>query len=60
MQPAVVAVGVDDADGLQIGVDDGRAHEGHAALFQVGGDRVGEGRRGRAEFPDRAAAGPAP
>ena len=53
-------MGVDDADGLKVGVEDGGADEGHAALFQVGGDGVGEGRGGRAKFPDRSAAGPAP
>ena len=42
MQPAVVAVGIDDADGLQIGVDDGGANEGHAPLFQVLGNGVGQ------------------
>ena len=42
MQPAVVAVGVDDADGLQIGVDDGGAHECHTPLFQALGNGVGQ------------------
>ena len=42
MQPAVVTVGVDDADGLQIGVDDGGAHECHTPLFQVLGNGIGQ------------------
>ena len=62
MQPAVVAVGVDDADGLQIGVDDGGAHEGHAPLFQVLGNGVGQraGGNGGVIFVDDFPACPAP
>ena len=53
-------VGVDDADGLKVGVDDGGSNEGHAALFQVGGNRVGEGRGSRAKFPENLTVGPVP
>ena len=62
MQPAVVAVGIDDADGLQIGVDDGGANEGHAPLFQVLGNGVGQraGGNGGVIFVDDLAVCPAP
>ena len=62
MQPAVVAVGIDDADGLQIGVDDGGANEGHAPLFQVLGNGVGQraGGNGGVIFVDDFAVCPAP
>ena len=62
MQPAVVAVGVDDADGLQIGVDDGGAHECHTPLFQALGNGVGQraGGNGGVLFADNFPACPAP
>lgn len=62
MQPAVVAVGVDDADGLQIGVDDGGTREGHTLLFQVLGNGVGQraGGNGGVIFVDNFPACPAP
>lgn len=53
---------IDDADGLEVGIDDGGADEGHAAAFQVGGDGVGQGRGGTqgAGFPHHPAAGERP
>ena len=62
MQPAVVTVGVDDADGLQIGGDDGGAHECHTPLFQVLGNGIGQraGGNGGVIFVDNFPACPAP
>ena len=37
---------VDDADGLEVGVDDGGADEAEAAGFEVFADLVAEGRGG--------------
>ena len=43
---AILGMTVEDADGLQIGIDDGGANEGHPPFFKILGDGVGEGRGG--------------
>ena len=51
---------VDDPRRLQIGVDHRGAHEGHAPALEVFGDRVREGRGGRAVLRDGLALCPVP
>ena len=41
-------MGIDDADGLQVGVDDGAAYELHSPARKVLGDGIGQGGSGLA------------
>ena len=49
-------MGIDDANGLQVGIDDGAAHEFHASAAEVAGDGVGQRGGGTSGFENGGSA----